>query len=360
MAKRKLTRQQKWRIEKIQQDRIDRANKKSQTIENSFDQNYQSDNSQQHHGRIIKNYGQSLDVEDINSLKVYRCSFRQNLGAIVAGDEVVWLSLKTNTKNTSGKELQYDGVISGVKERRSLLSRPDGYGNKKTIAANIDQILIINAPSTIACTSAPRLNTGLIDRYLIAAESYQIQAVIAINKIDLLSEPELLEIKEKLQVYKKLGYKIVFSSTQKKPFLNEFTSLLSSKNSIFVGQSGVGKSSLLNCLLPEAQAKTAAVSAVTAKGRHTTSAAQLYHLEQAGIKDATLIDSPGIREFGLWDISEADVHNGFKEIKEFSKSCRFRDCKHENEPNCAILEAIEAQNISPLRYQSYQKIINSL
>ncbi len=357
MAKRILTRQQKWRIEKIQQERIKRANKKTQSVE----QNYQTDDLAQHHGLVIKNYGQSLDVEDAKTLKIYRCSFRQNLGAIVAGDEVVWLSLKSTAKETGSKnELQYDGVISGVKERKSLLSRPDPYGNKKIIAANIDQILIINAPSIIENASTSRLNTGLIDRYLVAATSNQIEAIIVINKIDLLTKIELKEIKQKLSIYKDLDYKIAYSSTQKEPFLAEITQLLSHKNSIFVGQSGVGKTSLLNCLLPKANAKTASVSISNEKGCHTTSAAQLYHLDQAGIKNATLIDSPGIREFGLWDINEEDIHKGFKEIKEFSKNCRFRDCKHENEPNCAILKALEDQKISQLRYQSYQKLIYSL
>ena len=128
--------------------------------------------------------------------------------------------------------------------------------------------------------------------------------------------------------------------------------------SIFVRDSPVAISvSLLNILLPNADAKTATVSSANAKGRHTTSAAQLYHLEEVGIDNATIIDSPGIREFGLWDINEVDVKNGFKEIREFSQYCRFRDCKHESEPNCAVLAALDEGAISESRYQSYQKII---
>lgn len=377
MAKRVLTRQQKWRIEKIQQDRIKRANKKSQ----QFDNRYQTDISQQLHGLVVKNYGQSLDVEDKNNKKIYRCSFRQNLGAFVAGDEVIWQKLLSSQpvdpsvhKIQQGK-LIYEGIVIAVKERHSLLSRPDAYGNKKIIAANIDQILIINAPTsvdfnapgttrnihqTINKQATVRLNTGLIDRYLITAENNLIQAIIVINKIDLLNSYELDEIKVKLNIYKKLGYKIVYTSILNQPQLPELSQLLSNKNSIFVGQSGVGKSSLLNCLLPDAEAKTAAVSTANYKGCHTTSAAQLYHLEKAGIEEATLIDSPGIREFGLWNITKDDISSGFKEIKEFSQNCRFRDCKHEKEPNCAILEAIDNQLISASRYKSYQKIINSI
>jgi len=368
MAKRVLTRQQKWRIDKVQQDKINRANKKSQ----QFDKMYQTDTSQQLHGLVVKNYGQSLDVEDKESLKIYRCSFRQNIGAIVAGDEVIWQTLISPQQNTSSAHksksngLIYDGIVNAVKDRRSLLARPDAYGNKKIIAANIDQILIINAPSSTDLDTStnsqiyPRLNTGLIDRYLITAENNHIQAIIVINKIDLLSDKELDEIKSNLNIYKKLGYTIVYSSVLEHPQLPELNQILSNKNSIFVGQSGVGKSSLLNFLLPEAQAKTAAVSIANSKGRHTTSAAQLYHLEKAEIEDATLIDSPGIREFGLWDISKEDVSSGFKEIKEFSQNCRFRDCKHEKEPNCAILKAIDDKLISTSRYYSYQKIINSI
>jgi ribosome biogenesis GTPase / thiamine phosphate phosphatase len=368
MAKRVLTRHQKWRIEKIQQDRINRANKKSTLLDKQFDNAYQADISQQHRGLVIKNYGQSLDIE--NEHTIYRCSYRQNLGSIVAGDEVIWHKLQSNTQAASSSKensVIYDGVVNAVEPRRSLLARPDSYGNKKTIAANIDQILIINAPTSIAIGASanshatiPRLNTGLIDRYLISAESNHIQAIIVINKIDLLNATELAEIKTKLVVYKKLGYEIVYSSALKQPHIPELAQILSNKNSIFVGQSGVGKSSLLNFLLPDAHAKTASVSTANAKGRHTTSAAQLYHLEQAGIENATLIDSPGIREFGLWDISSEDIHSGFKEIKDYSKNCRFRDCKHEKEPNCAILKALDEQLISPIRFNSYKKIINSL
>jgi ribosome biogenesis GTPase / thiamine phosphate phosphatase len=367
MAKRVLTRQQKWRIDKVQQDRVNRANKKLQQLDNS----YQTDSSQQLHGLVVKNYGQCLDVEDKKTQTTYRCSFRQNLGAIVAGDEVLWQTLQSKdnipaTQNTQSNDLIYDGVVIAVKERQSLLARPDSYGNKKTIAANIDQILIINAPMSVALDNSasnhttPRLNTGLIDRYLVTAENNYINAIIVINKIDLLTSIELDEIKNKLNIYKTLGYHIVYTSVLTQPQLPELSQILSNKNSIFVGQSGVGKSSLLNFLLPDAQARTASVSTANSKGRHTTSAAQLYHLEKADIIGATLIDSPGIREFGLWDISKEDINSGFKEIKAFSQSCRFRDCKHEKEPNCAILKAIDDKLISTSRFISYQKIINSL
>jgi len=151
MAKRVLTRQQKWRIDKVQQDRVNRANKKLQQIDNS----YQTDTSQQLHGLVVKNYGQSLDVEDKKTHTIHRCSFRQNLGAIVAGDEVLWQTLlnsqssPASTPSKQSESLIYDGVVIAVKERQSLLARPDSYGNKKTIAANIDQILIINAPMSV-------------------------------------------------------------------------------------------------------------------------------------------------------------------------------------------------------------------
>jgi ribosome biogenesis GTPase len=378
MSKRILTRQQKWRIEKIQQERINRANKKAQ-LQNAFvDSSSENQSSEQYHGLVIKNYGQSLDVEETSSnrlsmdgsqeFKVYRCSFRQNLGALVAGDRVLWhkivqVSANSNSSKNNLSNQVYEGVISALEERVSLLARPDPYGTKKNIAANIEQILIINAPNSLALDSSinartPRLNTGLIDRYLVTAESNHIQAVIVINKTDLLSDGELTEIRAKLEVYQQLGYKIAYTSAlTDRSVIEQLSPLLENKNSIFVGQSGVGKSSLLNVLLPNARAKTANVSTVNAKGRHTTSAAQLYHLDQAGIINATIIDSPGIREFGLWDINNNDIKNGFKEIKRFSQNCRFRDCKHENEPNCAVLAAVDQGLISENRYMSYQKII---
>ncbi len=363
MAKRLLTKHQQWRIKKIQQDRIDRINKKSTLHEKQFDNYYQIDTSSHYPGLVINNFGQSLDIE--YKQDIYRCSFRQNLGAIVTGDEIIWHKFKSDKQlQSSARDLQYDGVVIALKERRSLLVRPDGYGNKKTIAANIDQIIIINTPASIVINSSTNnpatagLNTGLIDRYLLSAEKNHIQAVIVINKIDLLSEKELTEIKSKLQAYKKLEYEVVYTSILTQSDLPELTLVLADKNSILVGQSGVGKSSLLNLLIPGAQAKTATISGANTRGLHTTTSSQLYHLEKAGIKNATLIDSPGIREFGLWNITREDIHNGFKEIKKISKTCRFRNCLHEKEPDCAILKALDEQLISPERYNSYKKLLN--
>lgn len=348
--KRNLNRRQKWRIDKIQEERIKRAKNKNSQIENLYELEQDTEQS----GLVIQHYGKTLAIEEPGSGDVFRCTFRQNLGNIVCGDKVVWqkIHLKDGQKQNS-EQLIFEGIVTAIMERDSLLARPDPYGKKKTIAANIDQILIITSP-------LPLLNRRLIDRYLVAAEVNQIQPIIVLNKIDLLADNELEIIKDHLSIYPQLDYPVIYTSVNLANGLDQLKKILSNKKSILVGQSGVGKSSLVNILLPEAQAKTGAISEATGKGKHTTSAAVLYHLLQSGIKEGCLIDSPGIREFGLWDIKEEEVEYGFKEIHAISGQCRYRNCRHINEPQCAILEAVDNNKIDTERFESFRQIIDSL
>ncbi|MCW9024639.1 MAG: small ribosomal subunit biogenesis GTPase RsgA [Gammaproteobacteria bacterium] len=288
-------------------------------------------------GRVIAHFGKLLVVEDAQG-EQHRCVPRRNLPPLVCGDYVNWHY--SDPKSC---------VITGLIPRSSLLSRPDTRGKQKSIAANIEQILIINAP-------IPAFNEGLLDRYLVAATHTKIHPIIVINKTDLFTNKEREEFQQRLNIYKQIGYSIIFTSAHEDEAFNVLNDHLQGKTSILVGQSGVGKSSLLNRLLPEVDAKVGDISEATGKGQHTTTTARLYHLPNSG----SLIDSPGIREFGLWEIQPAQLASGFIEFTQQEQSCRFRDCMHKNEPGCAILDAVEKGEISTKRYQSYLRILESL
>ena len=242
------------------------------------------------------------------------------------------------------------GVVVAQQERHSVLSRPDPYGKLKPVAANIDQILLVIAP-------LPEPHANLIDRYLVAAQAVEIEPVILLNKMDLLvGNPELqASMDELLSIYPTLGYRVLHTSI-KDSGLEDLHDALRERTSVFVGQSGVGKSSLVNALLPDADIRVGALSENTQKGTHTTTTALLLHLTCGG----TLIDSPGIREFGLWHMSKQQVEQGFREFRPLLGTCKFRDCQHEHEPGCAILEAVESGGVSERRLDSYRRIVASL
>jgi ribosome biogenesis GTPase len=184
-----------------------------------------------------------------------------------------------------------------------------------------------------------------------------IEPVILLNKTDLLQNDSVLadRVDDLLAIYPTLGYRILHTST-KQGGLEELHAALRERTSVFVGQSGVGKSSLVNTLLPEVSLRVGALSESTSKGIHTTTTAQLFHLPSGG----TLIDSPGIREFGLWHMSREQVEQGFREFRPLLGTCKFRDCQHVHEPGCAILGALESGEISARRMASYRYIVASL
>ena len=337
MSKRKLTRRQSWRIQKIQDERKARARKKEQQIEKELES---SELGPEQTGLIIAHYGSQLDIEPAGQPgELWRCHLRANLPALVTGDQVIW---------RAGKDRS--GVVVALEERESLLSRPDMHGRLKPVAANIDYIVLVIAP-------VPVPHANLIDRYLVAAETVGIEPVILLNKTDLLADSEEHRaLMAMLNSYREIGYKVLKASTRSEDGLLELKTLLNEHTSVFVGQSGVGKSSLVNVLLPGVDIKVGALSEATGKGTHTTTAARLFHFPAGG----TLIDSPGIREFGLWHMEPHQVLEGFKEFRPFLGYCRFRDCNHEQEPGCALREALEKGEISQTRMDSYRHILNSL
>lgn len=334
MSKRKLSRQQAWRIEKIHGERAKRAARRDTDAQDALSG---GELGPEQDGLVVAHYGTQVAVESQPGHS-QRCHLRANIESLVTGDRVVWCE---------GDPM---GVVVAQRERHSVLSRPDPYGNLKPVAANIDQILLVIAP-------LPEPHGNLIDRYLVAAEAVGIEPVILLNKTDLLENAPTLQatIDDLLAIYPTLGYRVIHTSI-KTGGLAELHSALYERTSVFVGQSGVGKSSLVNVLLPAARLRVGALSEASQKGTHTTTTAQLLHLDCGG----TLIDSPGIREFGLWHMSRAQVEQGFREFRPLLGCCKFRDCQHEHEPGCAILQGAGSGKISARRLESYRRIIASL
>lgn len=294
--------------------------------------------TEQHQGTVIAAFRRYTLVEDTKN-KLFQCQQRKSVGQVVCGDIVNWQTEDTDT-----------GVITSIEERHSILQRPDINGNLRIIASNIDQVFIVVAHK-------PELNEGLIDRYLVAAENSQLKPIILLNKIDLFNEQQFSDLKQRLQLYKDIGYTVINTSAKQEHGLDELNELLKDKNNIFVGQSGVGKSSLINTLLEESEARIGEISEATGKGKHTTTTAYLYPLEHS---QGHIIDSPGVREFGLIKLSEEDVLEGFVEFKPYIGHCKFRNCSHKNEPGCALKNALENNKITLQRWESYQRIIASL
>ncbi|WP_414499700.1 MULTISPECIES: small ribosomal subunit biogenesis GTPase RsgA [unclassified Zymobacter] len=332
MAGRKLTRQQRWRIDKIQAERNRRADKKEAALDEEA-------MGPEHRGRVIAHFGRTLEVEGMEEEAVagkrFRCHQRANLESLVTGDIVSWRELKDGL-----------GVVVGRFDRHSTLERPDARGILKPVAANIDRILIV-----VAVEPVPFAN--LIDRYLVAAEATGITPALVINKTDLPADPELDTLKAR---YQRLGYDVLPASVRQQHGLDVLREALKDLTTVFVGQSGVGKSSLINTLLPSEDIRVGALSEDSRKGTHTTTTARLYHFPAGG----DLIDSPGIREFGLGHLTEQQVTDGFVEFRPFLGHCRFRDCMHREEPGCALREAVAEGKIDLARFESYQRIIHSL
>jgi ribosome biogenesis GTPase len=335
MSQRKLNRRQTWRAEKIQKEREQRSHKKQRDLSR---QEQSGELSSEQLGLVICRYSKHFEVEALEGDDfgtVHNCVARTNLGTLVAGDKVVWRAGADKT-----------GVIESRVERISILERPDNFGNLKAVAANIDQMLIV-----IACEPAPQPN--LIDRYLVAAELMNIRPVLVLNKADLVTDTNREYLQSLLQRYQTLGYltEQIISSRHQDADLASLPKIVDQHTSIVVGQSGVGKSSFINTLLPDAKLEVGDLSHNTREGTHTTTKAKLFHLPLGGM----LIDSPGIRDFSLWHITIDQLQNGFIEIANVLGSCKFRNCQHELEPGCAVLAAVESGQIGPERFSSYER-----
>lgn len=242
-----------------------------------------------------------------------------------------------------------EGVIQEILPRKSRLSRVIESREYKEhiIATNIDQIMII------ASTRKPAFKSGLLDRYLIVAEKNRLEALICINKIDLADKKDFAIYNKE---YTKLGYGAFFCSAVTREGVDRIKDILTDKVTLFVGHSGVGKSSLINAVEPEVDTGIQQISSSTNKGLHTTSFVQLFRLSFGGFAG----DTPGIRELGLWDILKTDLKNYYVEFRQYTDGCQFADCQHINEPECAVKNAVESGGIFKERYRNYLNIYSSL
>ena len=318
MGNRRLTDQQRRRIE-------ENAVKRRENASAGF-----SDDTE---GMIVARYSKTAVVRAIDGA-THTCHLRPNLSHLVAGDQVLWSNEETGA------------YVTSQLERRSELKRPDARGQLKSVAANVDLIAIVVAPE-------PEPYANLIDRYLVAAHMASIETLIILNKSDLLDQhPQCLAL---LESYRAIGYQVMTTGPTSKE-TQALSELLGSRTSVFVGQSGVGKSSIINRLLPDEELRVGALSEGVLKGRHTTTTAEVFERPNGGF----IIDSPGIREFGLQHIDPALVAPGFIEFRPFLDHCRFRDCSHLVEKDCAVLAALENNDIRSERYESFVNIVRGI
>ncbi len=316
-----LTRRQKWRIEKIQAERVVRANKAADSNQNL------GNSAEVQIGLVITRYGQRLLVES-EAGDLVQCTARRNIDLSVAGDQVIFQMSDDNT-----------GVVTALLERDNTLER-----SHKIIAANIDELWLVVAIE-------PHYQFDLIDRYLVVAENGNLPIRIVVNKIELSKNIE--QVKTDFAMYQSIGYKVSYLSVKEQIGTAEFKQQLNDKTHIFLGQSGVGKSSLINELTPNLNLRVNEISKKSKLGKHTTTNTTLYHIPSGG----DLIDSPGVREFHLNTLTSQEILSGFREFKPFVGQCKFRNCVHINEPNCAIKNALGNGSIHPKRYESYLNLI---
>ena len=314
MAKRRLSKQQSRRI------------KKAQLTIDLNDQNNLL-------GLVISHRGGEVEVEPADNSHNIMCKLRSNLGDIVCGDRVVY---------------QDDGAnpaIVALRPRDNLLQRQDGFGNIKSVASNVTQLIICLALE-------PEPNFFLLDQYLLSAEQQGINALILLNKIDLLDQDNFDPYHLKA-TYQPLGYTVLHCSIHNQQHIERLQKLCQDQVNVISGVSGVGKSSLTKAILPELDIPVGEISEVNREGKHTTRTSRLYHLPMGG----DLIDTPGVRGFNPVIDQHQSIAEGFREIHELSATCQFHNCRHLNEPRCAVQQALENGTLAAQRYQSYLKLV---
>ena len=266
-------------------------------------------------------------MQPITLHSVWRCHTRTNLPLIATGDKVRFVA----DPNTGL------GRIEAIYDRQNIINRPDRYHKLKPIAANVDILAVVFA-------ALPAPAAQLIDRYLVACYYANIKPLLILNKADLLTNPAYTDVTQLLKDYQALGYDAIV--TQTNGDLSVLKQRLAGKTVIFAGQSGVGKSSLVNQLLPLADQSVNVISTLSQLGQHTTTTSRFLAFDRTDLSQGAVIDTPGIREYGLWHLTPDDILQGFIELAPLAPYCRFRDCLHTSStPNCAMWQAVAAGQV---------------
>lgn len=262
----------------------------------------------------------------------------------IAVGDLVETAIESEAENTV--------MITAIDKRKNYLVRvsPHNKNQKHIVAANLDQSILI------ATVKDPKTSTGFIDRFLVSCEVYHLPAIIVFNKSDILNAAEMDHYHYLREIYTEAGYRVLLIAAEKNEGVEELRHLLHHKVSLLSGHSGVGKSTLINKILPAQELVTQKVSDWSGKGMHTTTFAQMYDLNEGG----QIIDTPGIRELGIVNVSRAELSGYFPEIKKELVHCKYNNCSHFNEPGCAVKEAIAQGRISEERYVNYAKIFESI
>jgi ribosome biogenesis GTPase len=259
-----------------------------------------------------------------------------------------WVKLEMESGGEEGGMM-----ITGINKRNNYINRqsPANKHQQHIIASNLDQSLLI------ATLKDPKTSQGFMDRFLVAGEAYHIPSVIVFNKGDIYRKKEMDLFEERKEMYETVGYKVILTSLENKTGMEEVEEILRNKTSLLSGHSGVGKSTFVNAIVPGMELKTQDVSGWSGKGIHTTTFAEMYDLP---FLNAHIIDTPGIREFGLVDIPKQELSHYFPEMRSRLNDCQFNNCLHINEPGCAIKKALEEGKISLDRYVSYGVMLHSI
>jgi ribosome biogenesis GTPase / thiamine phosphate phosphatase len=284
-------------------------------------------------GRVIASFGRHVVVETRDQ-GIIPCTLAARRLQVVCGDEVRW-----ERSDTAGR-----GIVLDRLPRRSTLSRVNATGRSEAVVANVSQLVVVFAPEPVP-------DFFIVDRYIAAAELYGLKAIVVLNKSELVADAD--ECRAELSVYQGIGYVVAVCSATTGAGVDELRPQLRSEVSVLLGQSGVGKSTLANGLLPGLDAETAALSRSSMEGQHITSVSTLHHLPDGG----DLIDSPGVRDYAPEVELLTDPAHAFREITARAPQCRFQDCRHLREPDCAVRNAIETGAITARRYESYRRLL---
>ena len=300
-------------------------------------------------GRVVKATGSWYEVllDDNNSMQCrlkgkLRLENRRTTNPVVIGD---WVTIEPEKDNSAA-------VISEVLKRNNYIIRQSARNRtaEHILAANIDRAFII------ATIKQPATTTGFIDRFLLTAEAYHIPSTILLNKMDLYNEDDLKQVEFLKSIYSNAGYSVELISAKTDEHLNDVRKMMKDKVNLVAGHSGVGKSTFINKMIPGMNLKVGDVSDYHSKGMHTTTFAEMFHIPEGGF----IIDTPGIKEFGILDILLEELAHYFPEMKSRMLHCKFNNCKHINEPKCAIRDAVDKGEISKSRYGSYLAIAEDI